>query len=133
MKNDKMEKFVDMTKEDAVFLLEGMKSDFGFVSGMTDPELRAFQMAVDCLKDSQSVEKLQKEIERLKIYNRIYFQKISDYITLFDKWKSSKSNTEDHMYYQKECMEIEKWMREERDRVMSILNKKNDQQLKLDI
>ena len=128
-----MEKFVDMTKEDAVFLLEGMKSDSGFVSGMTDPELYAFKMAINCLKDSQPVEKLQKEIERLKSYNRLYFQKISDYITLFDKWKSSKGNSEDHLYYQKECMEIEKWMREERDRVMSILNKKNDQQLKLDI
>lgn len=127
-----MDKFENMTKEDAVFLCEGVQSDFGFVSGMTDPELRAFQMAIDCLKDSQSVEKLQDEIARLKSYNRMYFQKISDYITLFDKWKSSKGNTEDHLYYQKECMKIEKWMREERDRVMSILNR-NDQQLKLDI
>lgn len=127
-----MDKFENMTKEDAVFLLEGMKSDFGFVSGMTDPELRAFQMSIDCLKDSQSVEKLQNEIERLKSYNRMYFQKTSDYITFFDKWKSSKVNSEDKLYYQKECMKIEKWMREERDRVMSILNK-NDQQLKLDI
>ena len=128
-----MDKFENMTKEDSVFLMEGMKSDFEFVSCMTDPESPAFQMAIDCLKDSQSVEKLQNEIERLKSYNRMYFQKISDYITLFDKWKSSKGNTEDHLYYQKECMKIENWMREERDRVMSILNKKNDQQLKLDI
>lgn len=128
-----MDKFENMTKEDSVFLLEGMKSDFEFVSCMTDPELRAFQMAINCLKDSQSVEKLQKEIERLKSYNRMYFQKISDYITLFDKWKSSKGNAEDHLYYQKECMEIEKWMRQECDRVNSILNKKNNQQLTLDI
>lgn len=128
-----MDKFENLTKEDAVFLCEGVQSDFGFVSCLTDPELRAFLMAIDCLKDSQYVEKLQKEIERLKSYNRMYFQKISDYITLFDKWKSSKGNDEDHLYYQKECMKIEKWMREERDRVMSILNKKNNQQLTIDM
>ena len=128
-----MEQFDYMTKDDAVMLCEGIKSDFGFVGGMTAPEAYAFQMAINSLKDSKSVEDLQKEIERLKGYNRMYFQKISDYITLFDKWKSSKGNTEDHLYYQKECMEIEKWMRHERDRVLSILNKKNDPQLKLDM
>lgn len=122
-----------MTKEDAVMLCEGMQSDFEFCSGMTEPEAYAFQMAINSLKDSMSVDYLQKEIERLKCYNRLYFHKISDYITLFDKWKSSKGNTEDHLYYQKECMEIEKWMRQERDRVLSILNKKNDQQLTLDM
>lgn len=128
-----MEQFDYMTKDEAVMLCEGIKSDFGFVCGMTEPEVYAFQMAIDSLKDSKSVEELQKEIERLKGYNLLYFQKISDYITLFDNWKSSKGNTEVHIYYQKECMEIEKWMRQERDRVLSILNKKNDQQLTLDM
>lgn len=127
-----MEKFKNMTKEDAVMLCEGVLSD-AFESGMTEPEAYAFQMAINSLKDSRYVDYLQKEIERLKEYNRLYFQKISDYITLFDKWKSSKGNTEDHLYYQKECMEIEKWMRQERDRVLSVLNKKNDQQLTLDM
>lgn len=123
-----MEKFKNMTKEDAVMLCEGVLSD-AFESGMTEPEAYAFQMAINSLKDSLSVDYLQKEIERLKEYNRLYFQKISDYITLLDKWKSSKGNTEDHLYYQKECMEIEKWMRQERDRVLSVLNKKFDKAL----
>lgn len=123
-----MEKFKNMTKEDAVMLCEGVLSD-AFESGMTEPEAYAFQMAINSLKDSLSVDYLQKEIERLKEYNRLYFQKISDNITLLDKWKSSKGNTEDHLYYQKECMEIEKWMRQERDRVLSVLNKKFDKAL----
>lgn len=128
-----MEQFDNMTKEDAVMVCEGIITDFDFVSCMTEPEAYAFQMAINSLKDSMSVDDLQKEIERLKEYNRLYFQKISDYITLFDKWKSSKGNTEYHLCYQKQCMEIEEWMRQERDRVLSILNKKNDQQLTLDM
>lgn len=122
-----------MTKDDAVMLCEGIKSDFGFVSGMTAPEAYAFQMAINSLKDSKSVEDLQKEIERLKSYNRLYFQKISDFITLFDNWKATKKNPDEHQYYQEECKKIEKWMRQERDRVLSILNKKNDRQLTLDM
>lgn len=124
-----MEQFNNMTKDDAVMLCEGILS-IAYESNMTESEAYALQMAINSLKDSKSVEDLQKEIERLKGYNRVYFQKISDYITLFDKWKSSKGNTEDHLYYQKECMEIEKWMRQERDRVNAILNGK---QLTLDM
>lgn len=127
-----MEKFNNMTKDDAVMLCEGILS-IAYESNMTESEAYALQMAINSLKDSKSVEYLQKEIERLKHYNRLYYQKISDFITLFDKWKSSKCNPDEHKYYQKECMEIEKWMRQERDRVNSIINKKNDRQLTLDM
>lgn len=127
-----MAKYYNMTTEDVVGLLEGIKAEASF-NGLTDPEAYALDLAIKAVKAAPAIEQLYAEREKLKNYNRLYFSKISEYITLFDKWKGSKNNPADHAYYQKSCMEVEQWMRDERDRVQNLLNKKNDPQLKLDM
>lgn len=123
-----MEQFKYLTKEDAIGFLQGIRTEAAF-NGLTDPEAYSIDMAINALQIADNQEKMKNEIERLRNYNRIYFSKISEYITLFDHWReTSKGNPDEHKYYQTECMKIESWMREERDRVNALLHPKNDPQ-----
>lgn len=124
---------VHITAQEASELLDGIKSDLILQFDMTQPEVQALKMAIQVLKDLPDIDRLKTECVNLRQYNRLYYSKFSDYITLFDNWRKSKNNPDDHAYYQEECKKIEQWMREERDRVQAIVNKKNDKQLTLNL
>lgn len=128
-----MEQYKYLTKEDAIGFLQGIRTEAAF-NGLTDPEAYSIDMAINALQIADNQEKMKSEIERLRNYNRLYFSKIADFITLFDRWReTSKGNPDEHKYYQKECMKIESWMREERDRVNALLHPKNDPQQTLNL
>lgn len=128
-----MEQYKYLTKEDAIGFLQGIRTEAAF-NGLTDPEAYSIDMAINALQIADNQEKMKSEIERLRNYNRLYFSKIADFITLFDRWReTSKGNPDEHKYYQTECMKIESWMREERDRVNALLHPKNDPQQTLNL
>lgn len=127
-----MEQYKNISTEDIVGLIEGVKAEAAF-NGLTDPEAYALDYAIKAVRIKDTTEQQSAEIEKLRHYNRLYFSKISEYITLFDKWKGSKNNPADHAYYQEACKNIEKWMRAERDRVNALLHQNNDTQQTLNL